>query len=116
MGKGYLWFPQRLIMRLVALNTFIKDFKKNRYELMKLIVEMMLRGIISIVGGENIIQEQLNDLEDWTYRIKPNLTYLCAWSHSFTLITRFPALLGGKPLEMNEEEKYLNVLADPKIV
>lgn len=79
MGKGYLWFPQRLIMRLVALNTFIKDFKKNRYELMKLIVEMMLRGIISIVGGENIIQEQLNDLEDWTYRIKPNLTYLCAW-------------------------------------
>lgn len=83
---------------------------------MKFIVEMMLRGIVRVVGGENIIQEQLNDLEDRTYGIVANLIYLCAWSCTFTLITRFPTLLGGQPLEMTEEEKYLNVLADPKIM
>lgn len=113
MGKGYSWFLQRLILGLILLNTFIKDFVQNRYELMKFIVEIMLRGIVCVVGGENIIQEQLNDLEDRTYRIEANLS---AWSCTFTLITRFPALLGGRPLEKREEEKYLNVLADPKIM
>ena len=88
---------------------------QNRYELLKFIADMMLRGIVCVVGGENILQEQLNDLEDWTYRIEANLIYLCAWLSTSTLITRFPALLGGRPLEMSEDEKNLNILVDPKI-
>lgn len=78
---------------------------------------MMLRGIICLVGGgENIIQEHLDDLDHWTYRIEANLIYLCTWSCTFTLITRFLTLLGGQSLQMSEEEKYLNILADPKIM
>lgn len=77
---------------------------QNRDELMKFIVEMMLRGIICVVGSENM-QEQLNNLEDWIYRTETNLIYLYAWSCTFTLITRFSPLLGGQPLEMSEEKK-----------
>lgn len=98
-------------MGLILLNTFIKEL--NRYELMKFIVEMMLRGG---GGGENIIQEKLNDLEDWAHRKEANLIYLCAWPCTFTLIPRLPALLGDQPLEISEEEKYLYMLSDPKIM
>lgn len=37
---------------------------QNKYEFMKLILEIMLRGIVWVVGYENIIQEKLDNLED----------------------------------------------------
>lgn len=114
-GKGYFQILQRRIYRLILLNNFIKDFVQNRYKLMKFIVEMMLRGIVCVLGGENI-QEKLYDLKDWTYRKEANLIYLCAWPCSFTLMPRLPALLGDQPLEISEEEKYLYMLFDPEIM
>lgn len=83
--EGYLWLLQRLILGLILLNNFIKVFVQNRYELMKLIVEIMLKGILCVVGDANIIQEELNDLEDWTFKIEENLIYLCIWLCTFTL-------------------------------
>lgn len=89
---------------------------QSRYELMKFIVEMMLRGIVYIVGGENIMQEKLNNLEDWTHRKEANLIYQCAGRCTVKLLPRLPALLGDQPLEINEVEKYLYMLSDPKIM
>ncbi|CAM4664948.1 unnamed protein product [Caretta caretta] len=109
--------PQGLVLGPILFNLFITDLgTKSGSVLIKFADDTKLGGIANLEKDWEIIQEDLDDLENWSNsnRIKFN-SEKCKDMHLGINNKNFSYKLGMHQLEVTEEEKDLGVLVDHRM-
>ncbi|CAM5148275.1 unnamed protein product [Eretmochelys imbricata] len=103
--------PQGLVLGPILFNLFITDLgTKSGSVLIKSADDTKLGGIANLEKDRDIIQEDLDDLVNWSNRMKFN-SDKCKVMH-LGINKNFSYKLGMHQLEVTEEEMDLGVLVD----
>ncbi|CAM4707266.1 unnamed protein product [Lepidochelys kempii] len=107
--------PQGSVLGPILFNLFITDLgPKSGRVLIKFADDTKLGGIANLEKDQEIIQEDLDDLVNWSYRMKFN-SEKCKVMHLGINNKNFSYKLGTHQLEVTEEEKDLGVLVDNRM-
>ncbi|CAM5123271.1 unnamed protein product, partial [Eretmochelys imbricata] len=106
--------PQGLVLGPILFNPFITDLgTKSGSVLIKFVDDTKLGGIANLERDRDIIQEDLDDLVNWSNRMKFN-SEKCKVMHLGINNKNFSCKLGMYQLEVTEE-KDLGVLVDHRM-
>ncbi|CAM5114511.1 unnamed protein product [Eretmochelys imbricata] len=104
--------PQGSVLGPILFNLFITDLgTKNGSVLIKFADDTKLGGIANLEKARDTLQEDLDDLVNWSNRMKFN-SEKCKVMHLGINNKNFSYKLGTHQLEVTEEEKDLGVLVD----
>ncbi|CAM5111945.1 unnamed protein product [Natator depressus] len=109
--------PQGLVLGPILFNLFITDLgTKSGSMLIKFVDDTKLGGIANLEKDREIIQEDLDDLVNWSNsnRMKFN-SEKCKVMHLGINNKNFSYKLGTHQIEVTEEEKDLGVLVDHRM-
>ncbi|CAM4609502.1 unnamed protein product [Lepidochelys olivacea] len=107
--------PQGSVLGPILFNLFITDLgTKSGSVLIKFADDTKLGGIANLEKDRDIIQEDLDDLVNWSNRMKFN-SEKCKVMHLGINNKNFSYKLGTHQLEVTEEEKDLGVLVDHRM-
>ncbi|CAM5085619.1 unnamed protein product [Eretmochelys imbricata] len=109
--------PQGLVLGPILFNLLITDLSTKSWSvLIKFADDTKLGGIASLESDRDIIQEDLDDLLNWSNsnRMKFN-SEKCKVMHLGINNKNFSCKLGTHQLEVTEEEKDLGVLVDHRM-
>ncbi|CAM5120564.1 unnamed protein product [Natator depressus] len=107
--------PQGSVLGPILFNLFITDLgTKSGSVLIKFADDTKLGGIANLEKDRDIIQEDLDDLVNWSNRMKFN-SEKCKCMHLGINNKNFSYKLGMHQLEVTEEEKDLGVLVDHRM-
>ncbi|CAM5109435.1 unnamed protein product [Eretmochelys imbricata] len=109
--------PQGSVLGSILFNLFITDLgTKSETVLIKFVDDTKLGGIANLERDRDIIQEDLDDLVNWSNsnRMKFN-SEKCKVMHLGINNKNFSYKLGTHQLEVTEEEKDLGVLVDHRM-